>query len=386
MFLPGDRPIIAAHSAAIMTFIHERDDWPEFTWDSSHLAEPLAALRHAQGRHLGRLEALGFDLRTEANLTILTEDLVKSWAIEGETIDPAEVRSSIASRLGLDVAGLPRAARDVEGVVETMLDAVENFRAPLTIDRLQAWHAALFPTGRSGLRPITVGRWRPAEVGPMQIVSAPLGREQVHFEAPVAERLDEEVARFLRWFNEPPAIDHVLRAGIGHLWFVTIHPFEDGNGRIARAIGDMALCAADGTSDRYYSLSAQIEAERRDYYDELESAQRGTLDVTAWLDWFLACLGRAIVRADGILESVRRKARFWQEANRFPLHDRQRRVLERLLNDFEGFLTNAKHAKIAKCSRDTALRDIRDLLARGLLLKNPGGGRGTSYRLADPGS
>jgi len=369
-----------------MTFIHERDDWPEFTWDAAHLAEPLAALRHAQGRHLGRLEGLGFDLRTEANLAVLTEDLVKSWAIEGETIDPAEVRSSIASRLGLDVAGLPRAARDVDGLVEMVLDAVQDFRAPLSVGRLQAWHAALFPTGRSGLRPITVGGWRRPEAGPMQVVSGPLGRERVHFEAPAAERLDEEMARFLRWFNAPPTTDPVLRAGIAHLWFVTVHPFEDGNGRIARAVGDRALCAADGTSDRYYSLSAQIEAERKDYYDELEAAQRGTLDVTAWLEWFLTCLGRAIARSDRVLESVKRKARFWQETNRFPLHDRQRRVLERLLNDFEGYLTNAKYAKIAKCSRDTALRDIRGLLTHGLLLKNPGGGRGTSYRLVDPGA
>jgi Fic family protein len=366
------------------TFLHERSDWPAFTWDAAALAHDLAAIRHRQGRLLGRMEALGFDLRSEASLAVLTSDVVKSSAIEGETLDPREVRSSLARRLGLDFAGLPRPSRDVEGVVEMLLDATRNHSAALTKERLFGWHAALFPTGRSGLARITVGAWRTAELGPMQVVSGPIGRERVHFEAPAAKRLEAEMRTFLREFETRSATDPVLRAGIAHLWFITIHPFEDGNGRIARAIADLALARADGTKERFYSLSSQLEAERKNYYLELETAQRGELDITRWLAWFLGCLGRAIDGADGTLAAVLRKARLWQRIHSRPVNERQRTVINRMLDGFEGVLTSSKYAKLAKCSSDSALRDIQELAARGILLQNEGRGRSTSYRLADP--
>ena len=366
------------------TYIHERPGWPEFTWDSDELAASLAAVRHSQGRLLGRMESLGFDLRAEASLAVLTNEVVKSSAIEGELLDEAQVRSSISRRLGLDVAGLPKPGRDVEGVVEMMLDATRSFDSPLTQERLFDWHASLFPTGRSGLRRITVGAWRTSATEPMQVVSGPYGRERVHFQAPQADRLESEMGQFIDGFNAPGPMDPVLNAGIAHLWFVTIHPFEDGNGRIARAIADIVLARADGTKDRFYSMSAQIEAERKSYYRGLEAAQRGGMDITRWLAWFLDCLGRAVDGAEQTLAAVLYKARLWQYINRRPVNDRQRRVINRLLDGFKGFLTTSKYAKLAKCSTDTALRDIRQLLERGVLVQNPGGGRSTSYRLADP--
>ena len=366
----------------IMTYIHETEGWTEFTWSTETLAQALAAVRHRQGRLLGRMEGLGFELRTEASLTTLTSDVVKSSAIEGETLNPEEVRSSIARRLGIDVGGYVPASRDVEGIVEIMLDATQNYARPLTTERLFGWHAALFPTGRSGMHRITVGAWRTAASGPMQVISGPIGRERVHFEAPAAERLGTEMDRFLAWFNGDADVDPVLKAALAHFWFVTIHPFEDGNGRIARAIADMALARADGTSSRFYSMSAQIEAERRDYYQQLEAQQRGDLDVTPWLAWFLGCLDRALTRAEETLAAVTAKARIWEFVNRQPINDRQRLIINRLLDGFEGKLTTSKYAKIAKCSADTALRDIRELLDRGVLVQNPGGGRSTSYRIA----
>ena len=367
-----------------MPYIHDRPGWPNLIWDDEALTAALAAVRHKQGKHLGKMEALGFDLRAEASLAVLTDEVVKSSAIEGEDLDTEEVRSSIARRLGIDVAGLPTPGREVEGIVEMMLDATRNFDAPLTAQRLFAWHAALLPTGRSGMRRITVGGWRTAEAGPMRVVSGPIGRERVHFEAPSAERLEGEMTRFLEWVEALSQIDPVLKAGIAHLWFVTIHPFEDGNGRIARAIADMALSQADGTKDRFYSMSAGIEAERTQYYHQLESAQRGSLDITAWLAWFLGCLDRTIEGAEMTLQSVLRKAQLWQRISLNPVSERQRQVISRLLDDFRGHLTTSKYAKLAKCSKDTALRDIGELLSRGILVKNPGGGRSTSYRLADP--
>ncbi len=367
-----------------MAYIHEKTGWPEFTWEGESLASPLAAVRHNQGRWLGQMEALGFDLRAEASLAVLTSDVVKSSAIEGEKLNPDEVRSSIARRLGLDVAGLPKAGRDVEGVVEMMLDGTRHFEKPLTKKRLFDWHASLFPTGRSGMSRITVGGWRKKEAGAMQVVSGPMGREKVHFEAPEADRLEAEMSRFIKWFNAPPAMDPVLKAGIAHFWFVTIHPFEDGNGRIARAIADMALARADGTKDRFYSMSSQIEAERKDYCLRLEAAQRGDVNITRWLEWFLGCLDRAIGGAEGTLGAVLHKARLWQRINRRPVNDRQRLVINRMLNGFKGFLSTSKYAKLAKCSTDTALRDIRELVERGILVQNPGGGRSTSYRLGEP--
>lgn len=375
---------IAAKGVVKMTFIHMKPGWPHFSWESESLSAVLAAVRHKQGKHLGKMEALGFDLRAEANLTVLTSEVVKSSAIEGEILNPDEVRSSIAQKLGLEVAGLPRPGREVEGVVEMMLDATQNYEVPLTCDRLFDWHAALFPTGRSSMGRITVGAWRPKEIGPMQVVSGRIGSEKVHFEAPGAERLESEMKLFLQWFDSPPSIDPVLKAGIAHFWFVTIHPFEDGNGRIARAIGDMALSQADGTKDRYYSLSSQIEAERKEYYLQLETAQRGDLDITSWLVWFLGCLDRAIENADKTLASVLHKAKLWRQIDLHPVNDRQRKVINRLLDDFKGFLTTSKYAKLAKCSPDTALRDIRELLERGIIVMNPGRGRSTSYRLAEP--
>lgn len=367
-------------------YIYERTGWPEFTWDSDSLAAILAAVRHKQGRLLGNMEAMGFDLRAEASLAVLTSDVVKSSAIEGQMLNPDEVRSSIARRLGLDVAGLPKAGRDVEGVVEMMLDGTRNFQKPLTKNRLFDWHASLFPTGRSGMNRITVGAWRKKDAGAMRVVSGPMGREKVHFEAPEADRLEAEMSAFLAWFNAPRAVDPVLKAGIAHFWFVTIHPFEDGNGRIARAIADMALARADGTTNRFYSMSSQIETERKEYYLRLESAQRGDLDITRWLVWFLGCLDRAIQGTDGMLGAVMNKARLWQRINQRPVNERQRMVINRMLNGFSGFLSTSKYAKLAKCSTDTALRDIRELLDRGILVRNPGGGRSTSYRLGEPGS
>jgi len=364
-------------------YIHEKTGWPRLTWDGERLAGLLAAVRHKQGRLLGKMEGLGFDLRAEANLTVLTSDVVKSSAIEGEALPPDEVRSSIAGRLGLDIAGLPKAGRNVEGVVDMMLDATRHFDAPLTPQRMFDWHASLFPTGRSGISPITVGAWRTHESGRMRVVSGPVGNETVHFEAPAAQRLASEMDAFLQWFNAPSEVDPVLKAGVAHLWFVTVHPFDDGNGRIARAIADMALARADGTPDRFYSMSSQIEAERKDYYLQLEFAQKGDTDITNWLAWFLACLGRAIDGAGETLGAVLRKARLWQRINRRPVSDRQRLVINRMLGQFEGFLSTSKYAKLAKCSADTALRDIRELLERGILVQNPSGGRSTSYRLAD---
>jgi Fic family protein len=364
-----------------MTYIHERDDWPNLRWSDEQLAQPLAAVRHRQGRLIGHMEALGFPLREEAVLQALTEDVVKSSEIEGEVLDREQVRSSIARRLGMDIGGLVAADRNVEGVVEMMLDATQNYAEPLTAERLFGWHAALFPTGRSGMSRITVGAWRTAESGPMQVVSGPIGRERVHYEAPVSKRLDEEMNRFLDWF-ETAAPDPVLKAGIAHLWFVTIHPFDDGNGRIARAIADLALARAEGTAQRFYSMSAQIRAERKTYYDLLERTQKGGLDITPWLSWFIACLGRAFDGAETILASVMRKARFWEAVAGQALNERQRKVVNRLLDGFEGKLTNAKWAALTKASSDTALRDINDLLRRGILVKDAAGGRSTSYSLA----
>lgn len=365
-------------------WIHEHQNWPNFTWDAESLASKLADIRHRQGRLLGRMESLGFELKREATLGTLTNDVVKSSAIEGENLNPEEVRSSIARRLGIDIAGLVPASRDVEGIVEMMLDATQQYSKPLTKDRLFDWHAALFPTGRSGLHKITVGGWRTVEAGPMQVVSGPIGKEKVHFEAPTAARLEKEMKVFLAWLATEATTDPVIKAGIAHLWFVTIHAFEDGNGRIARAIGDMVLARADGTPDRFYSLSSQIEAERKQYYHQLEAQQRSTPNITDWLSWFLDCLGRAISNAEDTLGNVLFKAQLWDVINQKPVNDRQRLIINRMLeDDFEGFMSTSKYAKLAKCSNDTALRDIQELKEREIFIQNSGGGRSTSYRLPD---
>ena len=367
-----------------MHYVHEISGWPKLTWDGDALTTSLGELRHKQGRLLGKMEGLGFDLRAEASLAMLTSDVVRSSAIEGEILNPDEVRSSIARKLGLDAAGLPKAGREVDGIVEMMLNATGKFSEPLTKGRLFAWHASLFPTGYSGMDRIAVGEWRPIEAGPMQVVSGPMGHERVHFLAPNAERLDDEMNAFLDWFNGASGIDPVLRAGVAHFWFVTIHPFKDGNGRIARAIADMSLARSDGTTDRFYSMSSQIATERKEYYQELETAQRGDLDITRWLAWFLGCLDRAIGSSEISLAAFLHKAKLWNRINRGPVNDRQRLVINRMLNDFQGFLTTSKYAKLAKCSTDTALRDIQGLLGRGILVSNKSGGRSTSYRLAEP--
>ncbi len=363
-------------------WVHEHQNWPNFTWDVGSFASKLADIRHRQGRLLGRMEGLGFELKCEASLSTLTNDVVKSSAIEGEKLNPEEVRSSIARRLGIDIAGLIPANRDVEGNVEMMLNATQQFSKPLTKDRLFDWHAALFPTGRSGMHKITVGGWRTIDAGPMQVVSGPIGKEKVHFVAPDADRLEKEMHAFLKWFGNGEYIDPVIKAGIAHFWFVTIHPFEDGNGRIARAIGDIALARADGTQDRFYSLSSQIEAERKHYYAQLEKQQRATPDITDWLSWFLDCLGRAISNAETTLGNVLFKAQLWDTINQKHVNDRQRLIINRMLeDDCEGFMNTSKYAKLVKCSNDTALRDIQELKERGIFIQNPGGGRSTSYRL-----
>jgi Fic family protein len=364
-----------------MTYIHERNDWRAFRWSDERLATKLAAVRHKQGLLIGRMGALGFAMRSEAVLATLTEDVLKSSEIEGEHLDKDQVRSSIARRLGMDIGGLVSADRHTEGVVEMMLDATQNYAAPLTADRLFAWHAAMFPTGRSGMTAITVGAWRTDEKGPMEVVSGPVGRERVHYQAPPAPLLDREMAVFLAWFESQQNTDPVLKAGVAHLWFVTIHPFDDGNGRIARAIADLALARSEKTPQRFYSMSAQIKAERKTYYDLLEATQKDDLDITPWLDWFLDCLNRAFEGAEQVLSSVLAKARFWDRHRDTPLNDRQRAIINRLLNGFEGKLNTSKWAKLAKTSNDTALRDIQDLVEKAILVRDPGGGRSTSYSL-----
>jgi Fic family protein len=362
-------------------YLWEKPDWPAFTWDETSLSSLLARVSREQGRLLGKMEVLGFDLRSEAHLRTLTEDVVKSSEIEGERLDPEQVRSSIARRLGMDIGGLFPADRDVEGVVEMMLDATGNYALPLTEERLFAWHASLFPTGRSRMTRIRVGQWRDDRDGPMQVVSGPIGREKVHYQAPPADHVPDEMARFLHWFEQPGDTDPLLFAGLAHLWFVTIHPFDDGNGRIARAIADMVLARSEKTGRRFYSLSAQIRKERKAYYDMLEWTQKGDLDVTRWQDWFLNCLFRAIEGAQETLSQILQKARFWEHFAKEPLNERQIKVLKRLLDGFEGKLTTSKWAKIAKCSQDTAYRDILDLIERGAMRKDPAGGRSTSYSL-----
>jgi Fic family protein len=362
-------------------YIYEREDWPHFRWNEQAIITRLASVRHRQGRLIGRIEALGFRLREEAVLQTLTEDVLKSSEIEGEALDKDQVRSSIARRLGLDIGALTPSDRDVEGVVEMMLDATQGYDKALTIKRLFSWHASLFPIGHSGMRKIKVGAWRDMNAGPMQVVSGPIGRERVHYEAPPAERLDDEIRAFLSWFEGKADIDPVLKAALAHFWFVTIHPFEDGNGRIARTIADMALARSEHSAQRFYSMSAQIRVERSAYYDMLEAAQKADLDVTNWINWFLNCLDRAFNHADETLSHVLRKARFWDRHDQSTLNDRQRRIINLLMDGFEGKLTSSKWAKIAKCSPDTALRDIEILRKRGILIKNASGGRSTSYSL-----
>lgn len=364
-----------------ITYIHELTQWPSFYWDKDSIASKLAAVRHRQGRLIGRMEGLGFSLQEEAVLRTLTEDIVKSSEIENEMLDREQVRSSIAQRLGIDIGALSPADRNVEGVVEMMLDATQHYEQPLNSDRLFGWHASLFPTGRSGMHKITVGAWRDGSHGPMQVVSGPIGREKVHFEAPTAKRLNQEMERFLNWFNKEPETDMVLKAAIAHLWLVTIHPFEDGNGRIARALTDMMLARSEQNCQRFYSMSAQIRIERSTYYDTLEATQKNGLDITLWLGWFLDCLNRAFDGAESTLASILAKARFWENHQSAALNIRQCKMLNLLLDGFEGKLTSSKWAKICKCSQDTAGRDIEALIKQRILVKDIAGGRSTHYLL-----
>ncbi|MDP2811829.1 MAG: Fic family protein [Rhodocyclaceae bacterium] len=366
------------------TYIWQASDWPSWHYDLAALAGPMAEVSRAQGLLMGRLADVGMALRDQASLAALTEDVVKTSEIEGETLNVESVRSSIARRLGVDIGALAPVDRHVDGVVEMVIDATANCHTPVTQERLFGWHAALFPTGYSGLAKINVGSWRDDASGPMQVVSGPIGRQRVHFEAPPADHLKAEMGRFLDWINgssnEPP----LIKAGLGHLWFVTLHPFDDGNGRIARAVGDLLLARADGSPQRFYSLSAQIQRERKAYYDILERAQKRSMDVTEWQTWFLYTLHRAVDQAQHALDAVLTKTRFWQRWATTPLNERQVKLLNRLLDGFEGKLTSSRWAAIAKCSPDTALRDITDLLAREVLRKTDAGGRSTSYELNAP--
>lgn len=362
------------------TFIHQKDNWPEFTWNSNDFLDILSEARNLQGRLIGKMETLGFDLRNEALLDTLTLDVLKSSEIEGEFLNPDQVRSSIARRLGMEIAGAVESDRNVEGVVEMMLDATQRCFEPLTAERLFDWHAALFPTGRSGMYKITVADWRKDTTGPMQVVSGAMGKEKVHFQAPDSDLVEKEMTRFIDWFNNSK-VDLVIKASIAHLWFVTIHPFEDGNGRITRALTDMLLAQSDKSNQRFYSMSAQIRLERKQYYEILEKTQKGNLDITEWISWFLNCLTNALKSTDSVLTRVLFKADFWQKHIDTAINDRQRKLLNKLMDGFDGKLTSSKWAKIAKCSKDSAVRDINDLIEKGILQKDSAGGRSTNYKL-----
>ncbi len=362
-------------------YIHQLKDWPHFTWDSQALSPILGHVRNLQGKLHGKMAALGFDLKQESLLETLTIEVLKSTEIEGEFLQQEQVRSSLARHLGMDIAGLIPSDRDVDGVVEMVLDATREYQKPLTFERLFDWHAALFPTGRSGLYKISTGQWRTDATGPMQVVSGSLGKERVHFQAPAAAALAAEMQLFTHWFNDEQALDPVLKAGIAHLWFITIHPFDDGNGRIARAITDLQLSKAENSSQRYYSMSAQIRLQRSAYYEILEKTQRGNLDLSEWLLWFLTCLEGALQATTVTLEKILTKAGFWEKHTMTMLNERQILLLNKLLGPFEGKLTAAKWAILAKCSHDTALRDIQDLLNKDILQKAASGGRSTNYLL-----
>lgn len=359
-------------------YIHENREWTRFTYNMESITTLLASVRHSQGRLLGRMESLGFSLREEAMLTTLTLDILKSTELEGEILDKDQVRSSIARRLGILKQDLVASSRNVDGVVEMMLDATQNYNKKLSENRLFGWHAALFPTGYSGMYKIEVAKYR---TGEMQVVSGAMGREKVHYEAPKPERLDAEMRAFISWINSDIVIDQVIKSAIAHFWFVTIHPFDDGNGRIARAIADMILSRSDGSEQRFYSMTNQILKERKEYYQILESTQKGDGDITDWLVWYLKCLQRALNASDGILESILSKAKFWELHREVSFNDRQRKVLNRLFDGLDGKLTSSKWAKMCKCSKDTALRDIQALIALDILRQSDEGGRSVNYEI-----
>jgi Fic family protein len=362
-------------------YLYQKKDWPYFTWTSSAIEKALSEARNLQGRLVGKMESIGFELRNEALLETLTLDVVKSSEIEGEILNPEQVRSSIAQRLGIEYAGIAASDRNVDGMVEMMIDATHNCFTPLTTERLFDWHAALFPTGRSGIYKITVADWRKDTTGPMLVVSGSAGREKVHYQAPEAGQVEDEMRRFIDWFNNEDDIDLVIKSAIAHLWFVSIHPFQDGNGRIARALTDMLLAQSDKITQRFYSMSAQIRKERNRYYELLEETQKGDLNITKWIKWFLDCLANSLVFADQTLTNVMDKGSFWTKHASLIINERQQKLINRLLDGFEGKLTSSKWSKIAKCSKDTAIRDINDLINKNILLKEKAGGRSTNYIL-----
>lgn len=362
-------------------YIYNNPNWPNFEWNSKKLLPLLSLVRNKQGLLIGKMSVLGFDLRNEANLQILTQEIVKSTEIEGEILDKEQVRSSVARRLGLEISGLVNSERNVDGIVDLMLDAITNYDKELSKERLFSWHASLFPEGRSGMYNIKAGSWRDDSTGPMQVVSGALGKEKVHYQAPPAETLEKEMQQFIRWFNLNQKEDFVLKAAVAHLWFVTVHPFEDGNGRISRALSDMLLARSDEQTNRFYSMSTQIRKERNSYYEILEKTQKGAMEITNWLEWFLNCLLHSIENSEKLLEKIIFKHSFWIKHTGLTINDRQRKVLNLLMDDFEGALSTTKWAKIGKCSQDTALRDIQDLMEKGILMKSPQGGRSTNYEL-----
>ncbi|HYG37263.1 MAG TPA: Fic family protein [Cytophagales bacterium] len=362
-------------------FIHQQDNWPIFVWKSDDFVNLLSEARNLQGRLIGKMESLGFELRNEALLDTLTLDVLKSTEIEGEILNPGQVRSSIARRLGMEIAGSVESDRNVDGMVDMMIDATHNCFEPLTTERLFDWHAALFPTGRSGMHRITVADWRKDTTGPMQVVSGAMGKEKVHYQAPDSSLVKNEMKLFLDWFNKSKETDLVIKAAIAHLWFVTIHPFDDGNGRITRALTDMLLARSDKSVQRFYSMSAQIRLERKQYYGILEKTQKGNLDITDWIKWFLSCLINALKSSDSVLARVLFKADFWNKHSNTIINERQKKLLNKILDGFDGKLTSSKWARIAKCSKDTAVRDIKDLIDKGILQKETAGGRSTNYEL-----
>jgi Fic family protein len=362
-------------------YLYNNQDWPIFKWNSEKLLPFLSHVRNRQGKLIGKMGALGFELRNEANLEILTQEIIKSTEIEGEFLDREQVRSSIARRLGLEISGLVYSERNVDGIVDLMIDATKNYDKELNKERLFSWHAALFPTGQSGLYKIITGNWRDDSTGPMQVVSGALGKEKVHYQAPPASQIENEMRIFIDWFNLEQNTDLVLKSAIAHLWFVTLHPFEDGNGRISRALSDMLLARSDEQSYRFYSMSTQIRKERNSYYDILEKTQKSGLDITNWLEWFLNCLLNSIENSEKLLEKVIYKHSFWLKYTSINVNDRQRKILNMLMDEFEGVLNTTKWAKIGKCSQDTALRDIQDLIEKGILAKSEQGGRSTNYEM-----
>lgn len=361
-------------------YIYQQENWPNFVWNDKKLKDILINLRHQQGRLIGGMESIGFQLRDEAVLQILTQDVVKSSEIEGEILDQSLVRSSVARHLGLEDAALNIVDRNIDGIVEMILDATQDFDKSLTKKRLMQWHSNLFSDGLTNFSKIKIGAWR---TGPVEVISGQMGRETLHFEAPPARLVAHEMKLFLDWFNQTENVDPILKAALAHLWFVTIHPFDDGNGRIGRAIVDLMLARSENSSHRFYSLSAQIQKERKQYYAILEQTQKGELDVTNWIEWFFGCLGRAIKNAHSVLDLIVRKGQFWEALSEFSLNDRQRKVINRMLDGFKGNLTSSKWAKLTKCSQDSAYRDILDLIDKGILMKNPKGGRSTSYSLVN---